>query len=131
VPQLDVIDETFVVARPGAVSALLHDPGRLRQWWPELRLSVFQDRAEQGIRWQVSGALAGSALVGSMEVWLEEFGDGVIVHYYLRADPAGGPLASPRRAVRAVRRLQLQAKSVFWRVKDELEGARRPGDPRS
>jgi hypothetical protein len=130
VPQLDLIDETFVVACPGTVAALLHDPGRWRQWWPDLRLSVSQDRAEQGIRWQVTGVLAGSVLAGSMEVWLEQFADGVIVHYYLRADPPGGPLASPRQAVRAVRRLQRHAKRVFWLVKDELEGARRPGVPR-
>ncbi|HSV64825.1 MAG TPA: polyketide cyclase / dehydrase and lipid transport [Mycobacteriales bacterium] len=118
------MDETFLVAEPAAVAAVLHEPSRWREWWPDLRLSVFQDRADQGIRWTVAGAL-----VGSMEVWLEPFGDGVLLHHYLRADPAGRRV-SPRRAGQELRRRQRHAKRVFWRVKDELEGDRRPGAAR-
>lgn len=125
VPPLNMVDETFVVAEPAVLVALLHDPDRCRQWWPDLRLSVLQDRAEQGIRWQATGAL-----IGNMEVWLEKFGDGVIVHYYLRAKLAGAPASSARRAAKAIRRRQLHLKRVFWQLKDELEGSRRPGDPR-
>ena len=29
------------------------------------------------------------ALVGTMEVWLEPMLDGTLLHYFLRADPAG------------------------------------------
>ena len=120
-----MIDESFVVAEPAAVAAVLHDPGRWRAWWPDLALSVFADRGEAGVRWNVGGALA-----GSMEVWLEPFGDGVIVHYYLRADRAGTPYSSPRQAAREIRRRQRAAKRVFWRLKDELESGRASGQPR-
>lgn len=116
VPQVDLIDESYVAAPPAAVSAVLHEPDRWRAWWPDLRLSVFQDRAEQGIRWTVAGALT-----GSMEVWLEPYGEGVIVHHYVRCDPAGEPYSSPRRAQKEMRRRQKHAKKVFWAVKDELE----------
>jgi hypothetical protein len=126
VPQLDMIDETFVVAEPAALAAVLHDPGRWRRWWPELELSVFADRGVQGVRWNVTGALA-----GSMEVWLEPFGDGVILHYYLRADPAGAPYRSVHRVVAEASRRQRATKRVFWALKDELEGGRRPGEPRA
>ncbi len=119
-----MIDETFVVAEPAAVAAVLHDPQRWRRWWPELELSVFADRGIQGVRWNVTGALT-----GSMEVWLEPFGDGVILHYYLRADPAGAPYRSVHRAVAEVRRRQRAIKRIFWALKDELEGGRRPGEP--
>jgi hypothetical protein len=64
-----------------------------------------------------------------MEVWLEPFGDGVILHYYLRADPAGAPYRSVHRAVAEVRRRQRAIKRIFWALKDELEGGRRPGEP--
>lgn len=121
-----MIDESFVVAGPGAVAAVLHDPGRWRAWWPDLELSVFADRGDHGVRWNVGGALA-----GSMEVWLEAFGDGVIVHYYLRADRAGTPYESVRQAGREIHRRQRAAKRVFWRLKDELESGRRAGEPRS
>jgi hypothetical protein len=124
VPQLDMIDETFVVAEPAALAAALHDPERCRRWWPELVLSVFADRGVQGVRWNVTGALA-----GSMEVWLEPFGDGVILHYYLRADPAGAPFRSVHRAAAEARRRQRATKRIFWALKDELEGGRRPGEP--
>jgi hypothetical protein len=121
---VDVIDESFVVAEPAAVAAVLRDPARWRQWWPDLELSVFADRAEQGVRWNVAGALA-----GSMEIWLEPFGDGVIVHYYLRADRPGRPYPD-REAGREVRRRQRAAKRVFWRLKDSFEAGRRTGEPR-
>jgi hypothetical protein len=124
VPRFDLVDETFVVAPPAAVAAALHDPARCARWWPDLRLSVFQDRGEQGIRWNLAGALA-----GSMEVWLEPYGDGVIVHYYLRADPPPGRSFSARAVRREIRRRALRAKRVFWQLKDELERGRRPGEP--
>ncbi len=41
------------------------------------------DRGLDGIRWSVTGAW-----VGSLEVWLEAVGDGVVVHHYARLDPA-------------------------------------------
>jgi hypothetical protein len=125
VPQVDVIDESFVVAEPQAVAAVLRAADRWRVWWPDLSLSVFADRGVAGVRWNVGGALA-----GSMEVWLEAFGDGVIVHYYLRADRAGRPYSSVREAAREVRRRQRAAKRVFWALKAELEGGRPPGEPR-
>ncbi len=124
-PQLDLVDETFVVAEPARVAAAVRDPGRWAGWWPDLRLGVFQDRGEAGVRWNVRGALT-----GSMEVWLEPYGDGVIVHHYVRCDPAGGQVLSPAAVARQRRRRQRHAKRVFWALKDELEGDRPPGVPR-
>ncbi|HEY9474179.1 MAG TPA: polyketide cyclase / dehydrase and lipid transport [Mycobacteriales bacterium] len=122
-PQVDLIEESFVVAAADRVAAVLRDPTRWARWWPDLSLSVFQDRAEQGIRWTVSGAL-----VGSMEVWLEPHADGVIVHHYVRADLAGGRVPPVRVVTREARRRAMHAKRLFWALKDELEGARRPGE---
>lgn len=118
-PALDLVDETFVAAPPARVAAVVRDPGRWRDWWPDLELSVFQDRGDAGVRWNVRGALT-----GSMEVWLEPYGDGVILHHYVRCDPA-----RPGHEARRRRRQQKHAKRVFWAVKDELEGARPAGAP--
>ena len=118
---LDLVDETFVVAAPAAVAAVVRDPDRWTRWWPDLRLGVFQDRGDAGIRWNVRGALT-----GSMEVWLEPYGDGVLLHHYVRCDRADRRPVSRRER----RRRQTHAKAVFWAVKDELEGDRRPGEPR-
>lgn len=120
-PQLDLVDETFVVADPARVAAAVRDPARWARWWPDLRLGVFQDRGDAGVRWNVRGAL-----VGSMEVWLEPWGDGVLVHHYVRCDPAGGGPVTRRER----RRRERHAKRVFWALKDELEGDRRAGEPR-
>jgi hypothetical protein len=119
VPALDLVDETFVAAAPARVAAAVRDPARWRQWWPDLVLGVFQDRGDAGVRWNVRGALT-----GSMEVWLEPFGDGVILHHYVRCYVSGG--GNPDRLRR---RRQRHAKRVFWALKDELEGARPPGTP--
>jgi hypothetical protein len=121
VPGLDLVNETFVVAAPAVVAAAVRDPDRWARWWPDLRLSVFQDRGDAGVRWNVRGALT-----GSMEVWLEPYGDGVLVHHYVRCDRADGrPVGARER-----RRRQIHAKAIFWALKDELEGDRRPGEPR-
>ena len=122
VPALDLVDETFVVATPAAVAAVVRDPDRWLRWWPDLRLTVFQDRGDAGVRWNVRGALT-----GSMEVWLEPCKDGVLLHHYVRCDRGDGRPVSRRER----RRRQTQAKAIFWAVKDELEGDRRPGEPRA
>lgn len=121
VPSLDLLDETFLVARPERVAAEVARPDRWASWWPDLRLRVFMDRGGQGIRWSVAGALTGSS-----EIWLEPVLDGVLLHYYLRADlPAGS-----RLRVDAHRRDRVLAWKVHaWALKRELEGARRPGCP--
>lgn len=118
---MDLIEESFVVAEPSQVMARLREPERWRRWWPDLTLEVFQDRGDEGLRWTVTGAL-----VGSMEVWLEPFGDGVIIHHYLRAD---GPTG--RSGLRQARRRARHAKRLFWALKDEFERDRRPGEPRT
>jgi hypothetical protein len=134
-PLVDLIDETFIVADPATVAAALADPRRWRQWWPDLELAVFMDRGEQGVRWTVTGAL-----VGSSELWLQRFGDGVIAHYFLRVDPTRGGSATepasvrPRRRRRWAQRLARE-RALAWKravnaLKDELEMGRPPGVPR-
>ncbi|MGH3319301.1 MAG: type 1 glutamine amidotransferase domain-containing protein [Streptosporangiaceae bacterium] len=131
-PLVDLADDTFIVAEPGAVAARLRDLARWREGGPELSLSVYEDRGAAGLRWTVSGAL-----VGTGEVWLEAFSDGVIVHFYLRADPTrrGSGLeplrpssrTARRRARRLVRRYTTRWKRRINALKDELETDRPPG----
>ncbi|HSI92638.1 MAG TPA: polyketide cyclase / dehydrase and lipid transport [Jiangellaceae bacterium] len=122
-PAIDVIDESFVVADPALLAARFADPGLWRAWWPDLELTVARDRGPKGIRWAVRGALTGSA-----EVWLEPWRDGVIVHWYLRADPAGRTV---RRAERLRRAYLLDYKRRIHALKDELEQERPVGAPRA
>lgn len=134
--RIDLVDETFVVAEPAQVAAVVADPGRWAHWWPGLDLVVFMDRGLEGMRWTVTGEL-----VGSSEIWLEAYDDGVLLHYYLRVDPtvpgsrttAREVPDSPRgrREVDAIRRRHAMAwKAVVWSLKDELEAGRAPGQPR-
>lgn len=51
---------------------------------PDLALTVVEDRAEKGMRWAVAGPLT-----GTMEIWLEPVLDGVVLHYFLHAEPSG------------------------------------------
>src|SRR4051812_27677745 len=134
VPLVDLMDETFVVADAGVLAARLRDPALVRRAWPGLDLVVFMDRGDAGIRWTVTGDL-----VGSCEIWLEPYGDGVIVHYFLRADPtrrgsrteprAGAAHKLQRQAIRIGREHATRWKAVLHTLKDELEAGRRPGEP--
>ncbi|MGN6333589.1 MAG: polyketide cyclase / dehydrase and lipid transport [Motilibacteraceae bacterium] len=123
-PQLDLVDETFVVADPRVVAAVVADPARWPVWFPDLTLTVTRDRGVKGQQWAVAGAWSGSA-----EIWLEPMGDGVLLHLYLRLDPAGAPL-SPRRLDVERRRRAVAWKKHVWALKDALEGGRRAGEPR-
>jgi len=130
---VDLIDETFIAARVEDVAAVVADQRRWPQWFPGLTLSVFMDRGLKGIRWSVAGEF-----VGSSEIWLEQFADGVILHYFLRVDPSkhGCPtVANPypdtpagyRAAARARVKAAKRGKRIFWALKDELEGSREVG----
>ncbi|MCG8918193.1 polyketide cyclase / dehydrase and lipid transport [Actinokineospora sp. PR83] len=119
-PQVDVLDETFIVAPPRTVAAAFADPAAWRRFWPDLVLQVYADRGAEGLRWTVRGALT-----GTMEVWLEQVLDGTVVHYFLRADPPE-PVA-PRVAQKERHARQVTAKSVALGLKAALEDGRAPG----
>ncbi|HVF05047.1 MAG TPA: polyketide cyclase / dehydrase and lipid transport [Frankiaceae bacterium] len=133
-PMVDVIDETFVVARPADVAAAVKDPGFLARVFPRLGLIVFEDRGDEGVRLTVTGEL-----VGTNEFWVEPWGDGAIVHYYLRADPTrkgsateprtGPPRRLWRQAVRMRTAHCARLKAGLNEVKDRLEAGRAPGMP--
>ena len=115
--QLEVIDETWIAAPAEQVAALVADPRRCRQWWPEGELTVAEDRGREGIRWRMA---PGRPLNGSVEIWVEAVRDGAVLHYFIRADRAGRPWS--RRALAHLRRAhEVRAKQTFWAVKDELE----------
>ncbi|MCX5045951.1 polyketide cyclase / dehydrase and lipid transport [Aldersonia sp. NBC_00410] len=119
---IQVADQTFVAGAPERVAEAIASPSKWRAWWPGLRLEVREDRAEKGIRWSVAGTLT-----GTMEVWLEPSLDGVILHYFLHADP------SPDRQVRdlaaANREWRVAGKRMSFEVKGRIEAGRAAGEP--
>ncbi len=122
---MDIVDETFVVVTPKVVAAAFSDPTSWRRLWPDLRLEVYADRGDEGLRWTVRGAL-----VGTMEVWLEPMLDGTLLHYFLRADlPPGPDAADPARLARERRHRQLATKRITLGLKMMLEQGRPPGCP--
>ncbi|HQR79444.1 MAG TPA: polyketide cyclase / dehydrase and lipid transport [Actinomycetota bacterium] len=132
---VDLVDETFIVVAPDVLATVVADPANWRIWWPDLQLSVFMDRGVAGQRWSVTGSL-----VGSLEIWIEPFADGCIVHHYLRAEPsADGRTPDPwpdtpagwRTAARHRERRAKAWKRTIWELKRRLEGDRPPGVPPS
>lgn len=122
-PQVDVIDETFVVAPPAVVAAELRSPDLWAVLFPDLECAAYADRGDEGVRLTVTGAL-----VGTSEFWVEAWGDGAIVHYYLRADPARS--LPPKKVLRVRERHRVRVKQGLNALKDRLEAARVPGTPR-
>jgi hypothetical protein len=120
---VDLVDETYLDVAPAVAAVPVADPARWTAWWPDLALTVVMDRGVEGVRWDVRGALVGTA-----EVWLEAVGNGVVLHYYLRADPPDGPYDTTRPGGRRAadreraRRATAWKRSV-WALKDELEAA--------
>jgi len=119
VPGVEIADDTFIVAAPDDVAAVVADPTRWRRWWPDLDLAVARDRGPAGIIWAVHGSLD-----GEMEIWLEPVADGVVLHYLVRADTADP------RPERVRERRTRDWKRHAHLLKDELEAGREPGLPR-
>lgn len=128
VTSIQVADETFVAAAPSLVAAVVGDRANWRRWWPDLDLTVTQDRGEQGVRWGVGGPVT-----GTMEIWCEPVLDGFVLHYFLHAEPTTtlpgddrdrwDRLAEQNRDRRAV------GKMMSFEVKDRLEAGRIVGGP--
>ncbi|MFN8225166.1 MAG: polyketide cyclase / dehydrase and lipid transport [Mycobacterium sp.] len=121
---IQVADQTFVAAAGAKVGAAIADPARWRRWWPDLRLDVVEDRADKGIRWTVAGPLT-----GTMEIWLETMLDGVILHYFLHAEPTG---AAPAEAAgmdlaKLTHERRVAGKRMSFEIKNELEAGRPVG----
>lgn len=117
---IQIADQTFVAAPAAAVAAYVADRSRWSLWWPDLVLGVREDRGPAGVRWSVGGALT-----GTMEFWLEPMLDGVIVHYFVHAEPAT-PLADPAADVH---RRRIAGKRVCFEAKKTLEQGRAAGEP--
>lgn len=123
--RLDLVEETFVVAPLAALSPL-RDEATWSRWFPGIVLTCVDDRGDLGKRWTVSGELVGSA-----EVWLEKYADGVIVHVYFPVDWALRPTERRSRAQARFRsRYALPLKKHMVALKDAAEAGRRPGEPR-
>ncbi len=131
-PQIDVVDSTWVGAPAAEVGAVIADPRNWPQWWPRLELDLAEARGVKGVRWTVRSAERGR-MAGSMEIWLEPDPNGVVAHYFLRLDRRdGGPVSRGRRE-RIVRRYRARAKQVLWAVGDAVDPGRMariaaPGD---
>jgi hypothetical protein len=124
VNSIQIADETYIAAPGARVGAALADRPSWRRWWPDLRLQVVEDRAERGIRWAVTGALA-----GTMEIRLEPSMDGVVLHYFLHAEPTGvaaWQLAKLNFAKMTHRR-RVAGKKMAFEVKRTVERSRRVG----
>jgi hypothetical protein len=124
---IQIADQTFVAADGARVAAAVADESNWRRWWPDLRLEVVEDRADKGIRWAVTGALT-----GTMEVWLEPLKDGldgVVLHYFLHAEPTG--LAAWQLAklnlAKMTHRRRVAGKKMAFGVKTTLERSRPVG----
>jgi hypothetical protein len=121
---IQIADETFVCADPVDVGAAVADPASWRQWWPDLRLTVIEDRGPMGHRWTVTGALT-----GTMEVWLEAVLDGVVLHYFLHAEPSGVTAWELARMnlAKSNHRRRVAGKTMAFEVKRKLEETRPVG----
>jgi hypothetical protein len=123
---IQIADETFVAADPSEVGRAVADRSSWRRWWPDLRLTVVEDRAEMGHRWTVAGALT-----GTMEIWLEPALDGVILHYFLHAEPSGVAAwqLAKRNLAKMNHRRRVAGKKMAFEVKQRLEASRPVGLP--
>ncbi|WP_197379774.1 polyketide cyclase / dehydrase and lipid transport [Mycolicibacterium mengxianglii] len=121
---IQVADETFVAADGATVGSAIADPARWRQWWPDLVLQVVEDRQDKGLRWTVAGPVT-----GTMEIWLQPVLDGVKLHYFLHAEPAG--LAAWQLAKlnlpKLIHQRRVAGKRMAFEVKAEVERDRPVG----
>lgn len=121
---IQIADQTYVAAAGAQVGAAVADQSSWLRWWPDLRLQVVEERGEKGIRWAVTGALT-----GTMEVWLEPSLDGVVLHYFLHAEPTG--VAAYQLAKLNLAKMthtrRVAGKKMAFELKTTLERSRQVG----
>ncbi|MFM8597902.1 MAG: polyketide cyclase / dehydrase and lipid transport [Mycobacterium sp.] len=118
---IQIADDTFVAADPILVGESVADRASWRRWFPDLNLDVVEDRADKGMRWAVTGALT-----GTMEIWLEPVLDGVVLHFFVHAEPSGATawqLAKMDLATMTHRR-RVAGKRMAFEIKNRLEASR-------
>lgn len=125
-PAIDVVDSTWLAARPSVVAAAVADAANWRRWWPGLDLRIDEWRGEKGVRWVVRSVASdrSAGLAGTAEVWLEPMFEGVVAHFFLRLDPAPGTLLARRTGERVTREFRLLTKQAFWALADHLDPGR-------
>ncbi|HEY2299464.1 MAG TPA: polyketide cyclase / dehydrase and lipid transport [Jatrophihabitans sp.] len=120
--EVDVLDATWIGVPPTVLAAVVAEPGNWRRWWPDLDVHASELRGPKGVRWIVRSAAGGRA-AGSMEIWLQEEGDGTIAHYFLRLDGTLRPL-SPRQRRDTEREFRVRIKQIMWALGDRLDPGR-------
>ena len=123
-PLVDVMDSTWLRARPSAVGVIVADPAVWPRWWPGLRLIADEHRAERGIRWSVTSVEGFPGLAGTAELWLQAQGDGVVAHFFLRLDPPAGATVAVRDVERVRERYRRHTKRALWALGDQLDPGR-------
>src|SRR5690242_17832469 len=109
--RIDIVDETFIAAPPQVLRRQLDDEAWAARVWPHLTRTVLRDRGLKGVRWTVTGQVE-----GEMEVWIEPFWEGAVVHHYVRGRAGRG---APRNLAL---RHTLRWKRAVHALKDRLEG---------
>jgi hypothetical protein len=124
VHSIRVADQTFVAAAPAAVGRAVGDRAGWRRWFGDLLLDVVEDRGDKGVRWTVAGPLT-----GTMEIWLEPMLDGVVLHYFLHAEPTGAAATEqdPRKLAAMTHRRRVAGKRMAFEVKNSVEATRAVG----
>lgn len=121
---IQVADQTFVAADAAGVGAAVGDRSCWRRWWPDLELTVVEDRADKGVRWSVAGPVT-----GTMEIWLEPVLDGVVLHYFLHAEPSGASAQqlAKMNLAKITHRRRVAGKKMAFEVKAAQEASRPVG----
>lgn len=109
---------------PEMVAPLIADRASWRRWWPDLALTVREERGAKGVRWLVAGPLT-----GTMEIWLEPSLDGTMLHYFLHAEPTAAQTSSTPADLLAANRARREAgKRMNFEIKAILERGRAAGE---
>jgi hypothetical protein len=118
-PDLHVVDSTWLGLPPRVLAEPVARPAAWRRWWPQFRLSPTELRGEKGVRWAVLGAPHRGR--GSAELWLAPELEGTVAHWILRLDYP--PEQRPSAAALARQALEYRAatKRALWRLGDELD----------
>ena len=67
VPQIDLVDSTWIGAPAIDVAAVIADARNWPRWWPGLELEAAEIRGAKGVRWTVRSAER-RRMTGTMEI---------------------------------------------------------------
>ena len=122
---IQIADLAYLPVPADDIALVIANSAEWPRWFPNLRLTVTENRGPLGLRWTATGAVDGTS-----EIWLESVAEGTNLHYFLHAAPSGtgSPATQAKRAASLTTFYRFRFKDLVNELRQLLDSDRPAGE---